>query len=193
MSLRDKFRRATAEEKAEKRAAYINKPGVRGAGSLFRAVEKNNMKLVAKLISEGAEVDGRTQAQGIVSNMVFSVPYASGSTPLHAAALLGHDDIARYLLEKGADANAKNYEGHTPLDYALISHTWHEENLEKKKESTFTLQRYVDKAAEKVKSYNQTIRTILSKNGRTGLFKLPEKFAQFKPGKKPSPDQKPKF
>lgn len=187
MSLRDVFRRATPEEKAEKRTKAINTPGLRGLNKLFRAIEKNDLLQVARLIREGADVNARTKSQNAVSGIMFSVPYGTGSTPLHAAALLGHDDIARYLLERGADINARNNEGHTPLDYALISQNWHENKFERKKESMLTLQRFADKAGAKVKSYNDLIRTLLSRQGETGLFKLPERFQEFVPGKKPAP------
>jgi hypothetical protein len=38
-----------------------------------------------------------------------------GRTALHAAALLGQLDLARYLLSKGADVNARDGDGRTPL------------------------------------------------------------------------------
>ncbi|HEX2752458.1 MAG TPA: ankyrin repeat domain-containing protein [Alphaproteobacteria bacterium] len=187
MSLRDIFKRATPEEKAAKRADAINKAGLRGINKLFRAVEKNDLRLVKRLLAEGADVNARTQTPSTVSIMMYSVPYAKGSTPLHAAALLGHDDIARLLLEKGADINARNNEGHTPLDYALISQNWYENDYGRKKESSLSLPHYVRKTGEKVKAYNDIIRTFLGQDGKTGLFKLPEKFEDLLPKKKQLP------
>ena len=43
--------------------------------------------------------------------------FADG-TPLHYAAANGHKEIAELLIEKGADLNAKNVVGMTPLHYA---------------------------------------------------------------------------
>ncbi|MBL8032729.1 MAG: ankyrin repeat domain-containing protein, partial [Leptospiraceae bacterium] len=40
-------------------------------------------------------------------------------TPLHAAAQLGHMDIAKALIAKKADLNAKDNSGNTPLHYAV--------------------------------------------------------------------------
>ena len=38
--------------------------------------------------------------------------------PLHAAALFGNGKMVRLLLDNGADANARNHNGETPLHYA---------------------------------------------------------------------------
>jgi uncharacterized protein len=42
-----------------------------------------------------------------------------GETALHGAAARGSDVIVQYLAEHGADIDAKNKQGMTPLDYAL--------------------------------------------------------------------------
>ena len=44
--------------------------------------------------------------------------FADG-TPLHYAAANGHKEIAELLIEKGADMNAKDEDGGTPLDVAI--------------------------------------------------------------------------
>ena len=41
-----------------------------------------------------------------------------GWTPLHDAASMGHKEIVELLLAKGANVNAKNNYGNTPLDLA---------------------------------------------------------------------------
>ena len=44
---------------------------------------------------------------------------AAGDTALHAAASLGHDSIVQFLVDQGADINAKNKRGQTPLTVVL--------------------------------------------------------------------------
>jgi hypothetical protein len=44
----------------------------------------------------------------------------NGNTPLHSAAANGHIEIARLLLQNGADVNAKENDGYTPLHYAAF-------------------------------------------------------------------------
>ena len=44
--------------------------------------------------------------------------FADG-TPLHYAAANGHKEIAELLITKGADVNAKDEDGGTPLDVAI--------------------------------------------------------------------------
>jgi ankyrin repeat protein len=42
-----------------------------------------------------------------------------GETALHGAATRGADTIVQFLVERGADLNAKTKQGHTPLDIAM--------------------------------------------------------------------------
>ena len=46
---------------------------------------------------------------------------SSGLTPLHLAAMRGHLDVVQYLVERGADWNAKDLEGMTPVARAVAS------------------------------------------------------------------------
>ena len=39
-----------------------------------------------------------------------------GNSALHSAAFLGRSEVVELLLEKGADANAKNNRGQSPMD-----------------------------------------------------------------------------
>jgi uncharacterized protein len=44
---------------------------------------------------------------------------ADGRTALHGAAMQGYDDVIKFLAAKGADLEAKDKKGFTPLDTAL--------------------------------------------------------------------------
>ena len=59
--------------------------------------------MLRRLIADGAEAD---------------VADADGRTPLHLAARSGSVDVARVLLEAGADPNRPDRYGHTPLLFA---------------------------------------------------------------------------
>jgi hypothetical protein len=186
-SFRDMFRRASANEKARQRAEDINKPNLRGTTELFRAVERGDLRSVCQLIDDGAEVNSLSKSRGLAATVMFRVPYAAGSTALHAAALLGHEGIADVLLEKGADPNIRNAEGHTALDYALISHAWCDNDLQKKSSSGLTLERFVRAAADKADAYRRTIGLLLARGGRTGLLALPESFRELLPVRRRKP------
>jgi ankyrin repeat protein len=47
-----------------------------------------------------------------------------GATPLHDAAWTGNKEIAELLIAKGADVNAKDKSGDTPLLYAMSGGKW---------------------------------------------------------------------
>jgi hypothetical protein len=44
---------------------------------------------------------------------------SSGRTALHGAALQGFDPVVQFLVERGAKIDAKDRQGHTPLDMAM--------------------------------------------------------------------------
>lgn len=86
------------------KGADVNFKGDEDWASLYLATRGGHQDVVALLLKHGARVDDYRKD--------------SQRTPLHTAAIKGYGKIAALLLEKGADPNAKDKRGKTPLDYA---------------------------------------------------------------------------
>ncbi len=70
---------------------------------LIFAAKKGNMKKVAKLIKEGANVNTKN---------------SSGDTPLSSAAFYGHIKVVKYLMSKGAVIYDKTHSHKVPQNWA---------------------------------------------------------------------------
>lgn len=75
------------------------------SGGIFEAVKLGDVEAVRRLLEESPTLVNRGDT-------------GFGATPLHWAALRGHEDVARLLLDKGADVNVRNNDGETPLQVA---------------------------------------------------------------------------
>jgi ankyrin repeat protein len=71
--------------------------------NIWVACSDGDMKRVIHLLSHGAG-DGDVNAQD-----------AAGYSPLHAAASYDHIELARLLLDRGADVHIKDEDGDTPI------------------------------------------------------------------------------
>lgn len=74
--------------------------------SIHAAVISGDLKSVKELIASGTDINQKEPA--------------SGSSPLLTAALFGHTEIARALLEAGAEINFRNNDGSTALHTAAF-------------------------------------------------------------------------
>ena len=79
-----------------------------GASALHVAVLKDNREIVQLLLDNGADIDIR------------AIDDSKGS-PLEWASYFGLKDMAVFLVESGADINARNAYGTTPLDAAYAN------------------------------------------------------------------------
>ncbi len=89
----------------------INKPNSFGISPFLAIVNAGYFEIVEFLVSNGADINQAHQNL-TSSNM------ASYYTPLMVAALNGHEDVVRLLIENGANPELKNSEGKTALDLA---------------------------------------------------------------------------
>lgn len=72
---------------------------------LITAAEKGALGQVEELLKKGARVNAADK---------------KGWTPLHVAAVLGHEAVVRLLLDKGAQVNAASQAGETPLHLGAV-------------------------------------------------------------------------
>lgn len=75
-------------------------------GELLKAALRGNLELAEDLVSRGANVNENVGANGDDLN------------PLLAAIAKGHDDVALFLLEKGASTHA-SYGGYRAFEFSL--------------------------------------------------------------------------
>jgi len=99
---------AQAESLLRLKPELIRKSMVHGR-AIHTAANKGNVDLVRLLIKEGAYVD--------------DVCRSSGRTPLHYAAMHNHRKVAELLLEKGANASARDKYGNAPHHLAEARRT----------------------------------------------------------------------
>ena len=75
-----------------------------GWNALHRAVSKEDVSEVERLLAAGANVDARTTARRL--------NFPRNSTPLIVATRCKRFDVMRLLLDRGADIEARNDDGY---------------------------------------------------------------------------------
>ena len=154
----------------------INKHNRAGTNKLFDAIDKNSLEDVKYLLECGAKINVRTiEPRGFIG-AIQKVGYTTGSTPLHAACLLGHLEITKTLLRYGPDINATNGAGFTPLDYALMGHDFEEKRLEKIKVSPFAFGSAKAHAEERLRLREEIVLCLQQAGARSSYLALGRKF-----------------
>lgn len=105
-----------------------------GMPPLYRAAHYRNQDAIALLIRQGALVDifascyldDSASAQSLLTNDpgLTQLRAPGGRTPLHFAAEKGAMSVAQLLVQQGADVNAEDEDGNTPITEAAHGGPW---------------------------------------------------------------------
>jgi ankyrin repeat protein len=88
----------------------VNPEDVNNCELLHAAVEKGYLKIVEDLLKCGVDV-----------NMLYKPTYGTGYMPLHVATRSHQEEVAKLLITYGADVNAQDETGKTPVFYATVN------------------------------------------------------------------------
>ncbi len=113
--------------------------------ALYFSALHGHLGMVKYFVSVGASVNARSNVE---------------DTPLHAAVLFGtseSENIIRFLLEMGADLEAVNDEGYTPLLQALSTRRYDQKDIRKQ-----IVDILLDAGADVKKKTNRSITSVLA-------------------------------
>jgi uncharacterized protein len=96
--------------------------GGTGLAAQAAAGSPANLPLMALLLEHGADINTQITGTKTYSMRIARAPSANeGMTALHWAALTGKTDVVRFLLEKGANPEVLDSDGHKPIDLVTSS------------------------------------------------------------------------
>jgi ankyrin repeat protein len=75
-----------------------------------------------ELVKEEEQVESKDEDFDSIQEKCFMEAFMNCMTPLHVAATLGYDEIALYLIDRGADVDLQsNFRRYTALHMAVLS------------------------------------------------------------------------
>jgi uncharacterized protein len=96
--------------------------GGTGLAAQAAAGSPANLPLMALLLEHGADINTQITGTKTYSMRIARAPSANeGMTALHWAALTGKTDVVRFLLDKGANPEILDSDGHKPIDLVTSS------------------------------------------------------------------------
>ena len=109
---------ASAEIRFQKRF-----PWSKGIGSATPLHVAKTKKIAQLLITQGASIEAIVkgdESAGFGKSGRYSYGFFTGETPLHTHAGEGRKEVVKVLINAGANVNAKDEDGGTPLDWAIM-------------------------------------------------------------------------
>jgi len=92
------------KEQEKKREEELNRKPIDFESDIFEAVTKGKITSVVYHLSHGINVNKKYESSIHIGGWQME-----NTTPLHFAARYGHISVVEYLLQHGADINAKGY------------------------------------------------------------------------------------
>ncbi len=146
-----------------------------GLTPLMWAAVKGDAEKALDLIAQGADVNAGCGAP----RFWLSHDYTPMTTPLHMAAYHGNRAVVEMLLRHGADMNAKNDAGETPLDCAINMKNSADGRHVRKTRSSWpsqALQKSFRKIDDMRRRYDAVVGVLAASGATTALYSLPEGF-----------------
>lgn len=102
------------EDYQEKAAQFFSKESMEqtdntGTTAVHAAARNDHIDMLKIMIEKGVDV-----------NITEDAPAESGSTPLHSACIYGNGEVAKLLMDAGADDTLANVNGETPAHVAVM-------------------------------------------------------------------------